>query len=225
MDTPAPGPVIGATVALKPLGLAKTRLGELPNALRRRIAWCMALDTLRAIRPAVDLLVVVSSEPELEFRLRQVGLPVQVHPDTGQDGINPAVEAGAAALRAAGCQLVLASVADLPALRTESVRRVLAASRRHSRSFVPDASGMGTTMLISHSTSLQAAFQGSSAAAHRRSGAVPLDETELGGPVPDARCDVDTLADLTAAAELGLGPATTALVGPGAGVLGRVGAG
>ena len=225
MDTPAPRPVIGATVALKPLGLAKTRLGELPDVLRSRIAWCMALDTLRAIRPAVDLLVVVSSEPELEFRLRQAGLPVRVHPDTGPDGINPALEAGAAALTAAGCQRVLACVADLPALQTESVRRVLAASRRHSRSFVPDASGVGTTMLISHGTSLQPAFQGSSAAAHRRSGAVPLDDAELGGPVPDARCDVDTLVDLMAAMELGLGPATAALVGPGSDVLGRIVAG
>jgi 2-phospho-L-lactate guanylyltransferase len=86
---------------------------------------------------------------------------------------------------------------------------------------VADTSGVGTTMLAARGTDLEPRFQGASAAAHLASGAVPLTDDQLGGPVPDARRDVDTESDLGDAARLGLGPATRALLDPATGAPGR----
>ena len=52
---------------------------------------------------------------------------------------------------------------------------------------------LGTTMLLADRVDLAPAYGGASAVAHRTSGAHPL-----GVAVPDARADVDTLADLAA---------------------------
>jgi 2-phospho-L-lactate guanylyltransferase len=115
----------------------------------------------------------------------------------------------------------MACVGDLPALRLESVRRILEVSRAHDRSFVADASGVGTTILVAHNVQLAPQFQGRSAAAHHTSGAAGLSEDALGSPVADARRDVDTEADLAIAIGLGVGQATRALVDHGTGRLGR----
>jgi len=105
----------------------------------------------------------------------------------------------------------LACVGDLPALRPASVRAVLAAAINPGRAFVADASGTGTTMLIASGTELDPQFQGRSAAGHRESGAVALSAAELGGPLADARRDVDSEVELYDAYFLGLGPATAQL--------------
>jgi 2-phospho-L-lactate guanylyltransferase len=137
-------------------------------------------------------------------------------------GMNTALSHGSSWLvRQRSCSAVLASVGDLPALRSESVRRVLAASADQPRSFLADASGVGTTMLVARATDLQPHFQGASAAAHARSGAVALTADRLGDALPDARTDVDTEADLVSALPLGLGPATSALIDPATGEVGR----
>jgi 2-phospho-L-lactate guanylyltransferase len=68
----------GAVVALKRVELAKSRLAGLPDPLRRRVAWTMAVDTLTALSAAVDEVVVVSDEPALESRLSRLGLTVRV---------------------------------------------------------------------------------------------------------------------------------------------------
>jgi 2-phospho-L-lactate guanylyltransferase len=117
---------------------------------------------------------------------------------------------------------VLACVGDLPALRSESIIKVLAAASTSGadRAFLSDASGVGTTMLIAHDTQLLPRFQGRSAAAHHTSGAINLASTALGA-VPDAQRDVDTEVELQAAQALGLGPATSALVDHETGRLGR----
>jgi len=101
------------------------------------------------------------------------------------------------------------------------VLRVLDASQAHRRSFVADASGVGTTILIAHSVELAPQFQGRSAAAHHASGAVSLSAEAIGSPVADARRDVDTEADLAVAVGLGVGAATGALVDHGTGQLGH----
>src|SRR5919204_619987 len=70
-----------------------------------------------------------------------------------------------------------------------------------AHAIVPDASGTGTTLLTAPSgAALNPRFGTGSAAAHAASGAVPLV-----GPWPSLRRDVDTAADLRAAAALGLG--------------------
>jgi 2-phospho-L-lactate guanylyltransferase len=172
----------------------------------------MALDTLSALCRALPHVLVVSDQPALEARLRRAGLALEVISESGHVGMNSALTRGALTLRAQGYTSVLASVGDLPALRPESVARILAASRSHQRSFVTDASGIGTTMLVAHEIELAPQFQGRSAAAHHASGAMSLHEEAIGSPVADARRDVDTEADLAAAVGLGVGPATSALI-------------
>ena len=211
MDTPgAPTGLTGAVVALKPVELAKSRLGSLADPLRRRIAWAMAVDTLAALSAAVDRVLVVSDQPALQSRLGRVGLAVSVVGEPGPVGLNGALTYGAALLTEQGCTTVVACVGDLPALSSSSVRRVTDTAT-WPRSFLADASGVGTTMLVARESVLDPHFQGHSAAAHRASGAVPLTDELLGRPVADARRDVDTEIDLTAAYRLGLGRATAAL--------------
>jgi 2-phospho-L-lactate guanylyltransferase len=209
-----------AVTAIKPMVHAKSRLA-VPTPLRRRLAWTMALDTLSALCRALPHVLVVSDQPALEARLRRASLAVEVISESGHVGINSALTRGALRLHAQGFTSILACVGDLPALRSESVARVLDASRDHPRSFVADASGVGTTMLVAHDVDLTPQFQGRSAAAHHASGAVSLAAEAIGSPVADARCDVDTEADLAAAIELGVGPATSALIDHETGRLGR----
>ena len=214
------GSSTAAVIAIKPMEHAKSRLA-VPDPLRRRLAWTMALDTLSALCRALPHVLVVSDQPALDARLRRAGLAVEVISESGHFGINSALNRGALCLHAQGFTSILACVGDLPALRSESVARIVDASRDHPRSFVADASGVGTTMLVAHDVELTPQFQGRSAAAHHASGAVSLAAEAIGSPVADARCDVDTEADLAAAIELGVGPATSALIDHERGRLGR----
>lgn len=207
---------VGAVVALKDTEFAKSRLSPLPPALRRELAWCMAVDTLRALAPVVDRVIVVSNDGSLVEKLTLAGVSAEVIPDPPTTGINAALRHGAALLSSGGASVVMAVVGDLPALTPASVRRILAASQDHQRSFVPDSSGIGTTMLISRGVDLDPRFQGRSAAAHRTSGAVGL---RFDPPVTDAQLDVDTEVDLATARHLRLGPATSALFDPQTGRL------
>jgi 2-phospho-L-lactate/phosphoenolpyruvate guanylyltransferase len=211
MDTPPANGFTAAVVGLKTGDQAKTRLKTLPDALRRELAWTMALDTIRSLAAAVDFVFVVGRPSDLQDAFARTGLPVQIVAEPPTGGLNAALAAGAASAQQDGATMVLASVADLPALLATSVRKVLTASAASSRSFVADASGWGTTMLIARDVGLRPHFQGASAAAHASSGALPLGPPLLAA-VPDARTDVDTEVDLGAACRLGLGPATAELV-------------
>jgi 2-phospho-L-lactate guanylyltransferase len=215
----AASPLAGL-IALKPIEHAKSRLA-IPDPLRRRLAWTMALDTLSTLCSALPHVLVVSDQPALEARLRRAGIAAEVISESGHVGINSALSRGALTLHSRGFSSILACVGDLPALRPESVLRILNASRPHPRSFVADASGTGTTMLVAHDVELAPQFQGRSAAAHYASGAVSLSAEAIGSPIADARRDVDTEADLAVASGLGVGAATSALIDHGKGRLGR----
>jgi 2-phospho-L-lactate guanylyltransferase len=79
----------------------------------------------------------------------------------------------------------------------------------HHRGFVPDVPGTGTTLLAAPpGVPLDPRFGPGSAAAHAASGAIRLE-----GDWPSLRQDVDTPADLVAAARLGLGPRSAARAG------------
>jgi 2-phospho-L-lactate/phosphoenolpyruvate guanylyltransferase len=210
----------GAVVALKPSEYAKSRL-RLPAPLRQRLAWTMALDTLRSLAEALPRVVVVSAQPSLASRLSRAGIRADVVMEPPQSGMNAALTYGADRLRAAGIATVLACVGDLPALRVASVQRVVEASQPFPRAFLPDTSGVGTTMVVAHAGRLDPHFQGRSAARHRAGGAVPLTDELLGGPLTDARADVDTEVDLAMVIGLGVGPHTATLIDQHTGRLGR----
>ena len=214
------GSPAAGVIALKPIEHAKSRL-VVPDPLRRRVAWTMALDTLSALCRALPHVLVVSDQPALEARLRYAGIAAEVISESGHVGMNSALSRGARTLHTQGFSSVLACVGDLPALQPESVLRILDASQSHPRSFVADASGVGTTMLVAHDVELAPQFQGRSAAAHHASGAVSLSAEAIGSPIADARRDVDTEADLATAIALGVGPATDALIDHGKRRLGR----
>lgn len=193
----------GAVIALKRLELAKSRFGGVPAALRERLALAMLLDTCAALAPAVDAMVVVTPVPGLAPLLAPLG--AEVLPDPGS-GLNPAYAAGAERLSGRRMGRVVACVADLPALRPDDVRAVLAAAPAGARSFLADHTGAGTTMLVADGCGLAPRFEHGSAARHADSGA-----SALGVDAPRARLDVDEPADLAAAARLGVGSATGAL--------------
>jgi 2-phospho-L-lactate guanylyltransferase len=207
---------VDLVVPVKPLYRAKSRLrgaadggvGD-PDA-HAALALALAHDTVEAVRAArtVRWLLVISSDPVVAAELAAVG--VEVAPDVDA-GLNAALRHGAALLRARDPGTAVGALqADLPALRPEELDGAVEAAATVGRAFCADADGTGTTLLLAAAgVALDPRFGNGSAARHRASGALAL-----GGDWPGLRRDVDTGDDLCAAAELGLGPHTRAVLAP-----------
>lgn len=196
-------------VPVKRLDVAKSRLyaAGRPRPEHAALALALALDTVAAAvaAGAVARVVVVTDDADAAAGVRAGGaLVVADEPDAG---LNPALVHGAARAAALGPGDGVALLsADLPALRPAELTAALRAVTAHRRAFVPDAAGVGTTLLAAvPGVPVDPRYGAGSAAAHRDSGAA-----ELTGAWPSLRRDVDTAADLVAAAVLGLGPATRA---------------
>lgn len=198
---------------VKQLDRAKTRLSTRPAAERRALALAFALDTVRAVLACDDVarVVVICDDAEVRDAVAQLGATwVTDEPELGLNGVLSAVSARLGAEEPG--LAVAALVADLPALRTDELRRALAAAAHVARGFVADAAGTGTTLLTAApGVGLDPRFGPRSRAAHAASGAVGLEP----GPVPGLRRDVDTEVDLWDAGRLGLGPTTSRLVAGG----------
>jgi 2-phospho-L-lactate guanylyltransferase len=205
---------------VKGLGTAKSRLrGALTGVPHERLALALAQDTVAAAVAceAVATVVVVTDDPTAATALRAVG--ARVVPDRPDAGLNAALTHGAQ-LAAGATRPVAALTADLPALRPAELAGALrAAAASGGRAYVADAAGTGTTLLAAAAgVPLDPRFGPGSAAAHTRSGARPLPDAG-----PTLRRDVDTMRDLAAAAALGLGAYTSAVLGRyGAGMQGTV---
>ncbi|MCF3964210.1 2-phospho-L-lactate guanylyltransferase, partial [Streptomyces fuscigenes] len=126
--------------------------------------------------------------------------------DSPGAGLNAALAHGArAALARRPGAPVAALNADLPALRPAELARVLRRAAAFPRAFLPDAAGIGTTLLAAApGRELRPAFGGPSRSRHASGGAVEIALAE----VDSVRQDVDTASDLRTAAALGLGPHT-----------------
>jgi 2-phospho-L-lactate guanylyltransferase len=198
-------------VPVKRLERAKTRLvGAVPGVPHGELVLAITLDTLAAADAcaAVERIVVVSDDPVARRAVTALSDRVAVVPDVPDAGLNPALEYGASQAVSSGTAGVATLSADLAALRPGELAAALEEALAHPRSFVADTVGTGTTLLAARAgTALRPAYGAGSAAAHARSGAVPL-----GGDWPSLRRDLDTPADLAVAATLGLGPRTAALV-------------
>jgi 2-phospho-L-lactate/phosphoenolpyruvate guanylyltransferase len=197
-------------VPVKHLGLAKTRLARAAGDHREDLALAIACDTVAAARSCASTGAVfaVTEDPRARAALSRLGAVVVGGEPGG--GLNPALEHGAriAAGRLPGFG-VCALSADLPALRPAELERVLAAASADGRSFLPDSPGVGTTLLAATpGQRLAPAFEGASRARHLTGGAREL----LVPGVESVRRDVDTAEDLAAAAVLGVGPRTRALL-------------
>ncbi|MFJ5264507.1 2-phospho-L-lactate guanylyltransferase [Streptomyces sp. NPDC088387] len=196
-------------VPLKPLARAKSRLaGTAAHGLRPGLALAFAQDTVAAAlaSPAVRDVAVVTDDELAGRELSALG--ARILPDEPGQGLNAALEYGAAMVRTARPQSRVAAVnADLPALRPAELARVLDAAAQFPRAFLPDAAAIGTTLLAAGpGVELLPAFGTDSRARHRASGAREL---EL-DTVDSVRQDVDTGDDLRAALLLGVGPRTAA---------------
>ncbi|MER5947887.1 2-phospho-L-lactate guanylyltransferase [Streptomyces sp. NPDC001904] len=194
-------------IPLKPLVRAKSRLAPAAgDALRPGLALAFAQDTVAAATActAVRDVVVVTDDARAGRELADLG--ALVVPDTPQAGLNAALAHGETVVRATRPRAPLAALnADLPSLRPAELARVLTAAAAFPRAFLPDAAGIGTTLLsAAPGTELLPAFGAASRARHRATGAVEL---PLDG-VTSVRQDVDTGDDLRTALALGVGPHT-----------------
>jgi len=194
-DVTTPGYAL--LVPVKDGGSAKTRLGVGEDGQRGRLMAAFARDSILAAQQcsAVEVFVV-GDATGLSGLVDE--LAVTLVPDEGDGDLNRA-------LRRAGLRIerpdrgLAVMLADLPCLRTADLEAAFATVSR--RSFVADADGTGTTLLVAPAgQDLDPRFGTGSAAAHRDSGAV-----EIGQELISLRRDVDTTADLEAALRYGVG--------------------
>ncbi|MFE2053202.1 2-phospho-L-lactate guanylyltransferase [Streptomyces sp. NPDC059459] len=197
-------------VPVKPLARAKSRLSDTAHdGVRPGLALAFAQDTVAAALacPAVADVAVVTDDARAGRALAKLGAGVV--PDEPGGGLNAALAHGAAFVRSAHPTSPVAALnADLPALRPAELTRVLTAAAQFPRAFLPDAAGIGTTLLAAApGRELAPAFGTDSRARHRASGAAELRLDS----VDSVRQDVDTGDDLRTALVLGVGPRTAAV--------------
>lgn len=215
----------GVVVPVKRLAVAKSRLAELGDDLRRDLVAAFAVDTVAAALdcPRVGSVLVVTDELSLLAPLRDLG--ADVIPD-GHDGdLNGSLVQGAAELlRRRPGLWPTALCADLPALRgdelTSGLDRVAASLEgdhdKSAQAFVRDADGAGTTLYAASTLGgFAPRFGSGSARSHLAADAVEISANDL----PTLRRDVDTPSDLEDARSLGVGARTSFVLtsrwGPG----------
>jgi len=196
-------------VPVKRLALAKTRLTLVAGRHRSDLALAFALDTVEAALACdlVHAVVAVTDEPVAARQLGELGATVVA--DAPDAGLNPALVHGTLVARAADQDCGVGALsADLPALRSAELTRALRQAAAHEVSFVRDAGGAGTTLLLARpGARFEPQFGAGSATLHAAAGAV-----ELGAGLQSLRRDVDTEDDLAAAVALGLGPRSAEVV-------------
>ncbi|MRH28122.1 2-phospho-L-lactate guanylyltransferase [Microbacterium sp. SYP-A9085] len=184
-------------VPVKHTAHGKSRLGGVD---RERLAAAIALDTIAAAC-AVCPVVVVTADATVAGAAQELGATVV--PEDGPHGLNAAIAAGIAAVPDGHRAALLG---DLPALRGADLAAALREAASVDRAVVPDAEGTGSTLVTARAgVSWAAAFGDGSLARHIALGCTVLEAPEA------LRRDVDTSAQLAAAARLGLGPRTAAL--------------
>ncbi|MEH3156496.1 MAG: 2-phospho-L-lactate guanylyltransferase [Gordonia paraffinivorans] len=202
-------------LAVKGLADAKSRLAPvLGTAERRDLVLAMLADTVDAARAAgARDVVVVTPDATVAAAAQAVGARAVADPSPGTrpgapGPLNAALAHGVDTVRVAVPRAdAVVLQADLPTLRSDSLRAAVLAARGLRRAVVPDRSGEGTAALVlADPTDRTILFGAGSSAAHRDSGA--LDLTDGDARWPDLRTDVDTVDDLAVARRLGVGVRT-----------------
>jgi 2-phospho-L-lactate guanylyltransferase len=198
---------IALVIAVKRLGIAKTRLAPVFSAeTRERVMLAMLVDTIAAASTVTSVrsITVVTPDEDAAAAAVEYGAIVLADPtpDGHADPLNNALRAAEAAVIASTPNIVVLQ-GDLPALQTQELAEAISAARAYPRSFVSDRHGTGTSALFAFDTPLDPRFGADSTARHSHSGAI-----ELTGAWPGLRCDIDTPDDLQVARQLGVGPAT-----------------
>lgn len=205
-------------IPVKQLEGAKSRLGGVDRAHRRRLALSFATDAVDAALAAarVRRVLVVTADPHVAAELRLRGAVIV--DETHGPGLNPAVEAGVAAVgQHEPLRRIAAMTGDLPAASGVEIDAALAAAEAHRLAVLADADGTGTVLLTANPSAdaeapvpvrLRPLFGRDSFARHTAAGHVPLT-----GDLPGLRRDVDTREDLAEARMLGVGLMTEATLG------------
>ncbi|CAN5567249.1 2-phospho-L-lactate guanylyltransferase [soil metagenome] len=197
-------------VPVKPPAFAKSRLGDLGDAVRRDLATAFAVDTVTAALacPSVERVLVVTDDHELAAGL--VDLGVDVLPDGAVDDLNGTLRLAAAEMHRREPTLRLVALcADVPALRADELALALDAAAPSGLSFVADADGVGTTAVVAATLDdFTPCFGPGSRQRHLDAGAHEIDSVD----VPTLRRDVDDRAALAEARRLGLGRRTALVV-------------
>lgn len=192
-------------IPVKTTQAGKSRL-ELPGAERPQLALAIALDTIAAAASAeaVGEVVVVTSDADVQAGVDQIDGATWI-PDPGM-GLNGAARAG---LERASHEARGALLGDLPALTGSDLDRAMLAATAEERGVVPDAEDSGSVLVTWRVPGVhEAQFGPDSARRHVEAGHTVLN-IPTNAPL---RRDVDTADQLRAAAELGLGPRTKALL-------------
>lgn len=193
-------------VPVKPLSVAKSRLGALGDTTRADLAAAFAGDSVAAALACADVarVLVVTDDHLLARSMADLG--AEVIPD-GADDLNDTLVQAAAEMRRRDPGLGLVALcADVCALRPEELSLALRAADPDRMSFVADEQRIGTTAVVAPTTATFApAFGAGSRARHLEAGAFEID----GIDVPTLRRDVDDPEALEAARALGVGPRTS----------------
>lgn len=201
-----------ALLPIKPTHDVKSRLLPDDRQTRLQLVPAFVADTIAALigSSCVARIAVVGGRWPLAS---EVANPIMWIPEPGSDSalgaptsrLNVALLHAVRALRESARRPIIIVAADLPALRAASVSLILreaGSGGACSTSFVRDASGTGTTMLL---TPVDEApdphFGPNSASRHAQTGAVDISALADVG----ARCDVDTVTDLRQALATGVG--------------------
>lgn len=197
-----------ALVPVKPPAVGKSRMTGVTGDVRVALAAGFALDVVAACRatPSVERVLAVTDDAGFAAELARSGAAVV--PDGVADDLNETLRLAAleAARRWPGL-VPVAVCADLPALRPDDLATALAAWPGRAPGFVADSDGSGTTLYVAEVDDFAPAFGRDSRRAHLGAGAA-----EIPGTLASLRRDVDDVASLAAAGELGLGPRTAAAV-------------
>jgi 2-phospho-L-lactate/phosphoenolpyruvate guanylyltransferase len=193
---------------VKPPSRGKSRL-EVDPVRRRALAAAFALDTARACLGAerVTAVLAVTDDARFAADLRAAGC--ETIPDGVAEDLNESLRLAAAEARRRWPEAVPVAVcADLPALRSGDLDAALASYDGVGRpAFVTDRAGVGTTMYAAPYDGFDPRFGPGSREAHLRAGA-----REVDGGLASLRQDVDDAEALAAAAGLGVGTSTRAVM-------------
>jgi len=201
-------PTYVVLLPVKPPARGKSRLATLPDPVRRRLAEAFALDTAAACLAAETVGAVLAVTDDAGFSTELTSIGCVAIPDGVADDLNGTlVQAAAEASRRWPGLVPVALTGDLPALRPSDLDAALRSVPTGRPAYVSDADGVGTTLYTAGVEEFAPRFGDGSREAHDDAGAWPVP-----GPLATLRRDVDAVDDLRAAAMLGLGPRTAAVV-------------
>ena len=194
-----------AVIPLRSLSEGKTRLSTSSRAL----ITSFATDLVDACLACPEIAHTIVVSPDADALALAQSLGADAIQEATESGINEAVQQG----RTTADSAVIAILGDTPCITSEVLSTVLREAGKHTVGFVPDASGVGSTMwCVQPGVNDTSHFGHHSRAKHRAAGAVELGVGESSHLWARARRDVDTDVDLWDAQRLGVGAHTLALL-------------